>query len=127
MLVPPGSTVVIVEDDVDLLHALKFALELEGWAVVIYETAELLLQGTSLPSKGCLVLDQILPGTSGLDLLMELRARGSTMPAIIITTNPGEQLKRRIAKAGAIIVEKPLLGSTLIDAIRSALALPDGS
>jgi FixJ family two-component response regulator len=116
-----SSTVIIVEDDADLLHSLGFSLELEGWPVVAYETAEDLLAGARLPEKGCLVLDQILPGTSGLELLSQLRDRGVTLPAVIITTNPAPQLRIMAAAQGAGIVEKPLLGPGLIEAIRKAL------
>lgn len=118
---PAGETVIIVEDDPDLLHALRFSLELEGWTVRIYETAEALLAAGSLPTAGCLVIDQILPGENGLDLLSRLRAEGVPLPAIIITTNPGPQIRMRAAACKASIVEKPLLNGVLIEAIRCAL------
>ena len=124
--IPPahaGPKIVVVEDDSDLLHALRFSLELEGWPVVSYATAEALLAGEPLPDTGCLVLDHGLPGTSGLDLLSQLRARGTALPAIIITTNPSAQIRRRAAERGASIVEKPLLGGTLTEAIREALSV----
>ena len=114
-----GQKVIVVEDDSDLLHALRFS---EGWPVVSYPTAEALLAGEPLPDAGCLVFDHVLPGTSGLDLLSQLRARGTTLPAIIITTNPTVQTRRRAAERGASIVEKPLFGGTLTDAIRQALS-----
>jgi FixJ family two-component response regulator len=119
---PAGPRIIIVEDDSDLLHSLRFSLELEGWAVVTYATAEALLAGQPLPDVGCLVLDQILPGARGLDLLSELRARGTALPAIIITSNPGFQLRMHAAAEGASIVEKPLLNGALAEAIRHALA-----
>ena len=115
--------IVIVEDDPDLLNALRFSLELEGWSVVTYATAEELLTAGAVPEEGCLVLDHILPGRSGLDLLSQLRARNITLPAIIITTHPSAQLHVRAAANGASIVEKPLLGPALTEAIRQALTL----
>ena len=42
------------------------------------------------------------------------------MPAILITTNPGPHLRMRAAAASVSIVEKPLIGNTLVDAIRTA-------
>jgi two-component system, LuxR family, response regulator FixJ len=119
-----GETIVIVEDDADLLHALCFSFELEGWDVVTHATAEALLAGPPLPDKGCLVIDQVLPGLSGLDLLSRLRAKGIGLPAIIITTNPGPQIRARSAECGARIVEKPLLDGALIEAVRRGLSHP---
>lgn len=119
---PAGLKIVVVEDDSDLLHALRFALELEGWPVVSYATAEALLAGEPLPDTGCLILDHGLPGTSGLDLLSILRVGGTTLPAIIITTNPNAKMRMRAGETKADIVEKPLLGGTLTEAIRQALS-----
>ena len=118
---PVGPTIVIVEDDSDLLHALRFAFELEGWSVITYSTAEALLTGEPLPNTGCLVFDQVLPGTSGLDLLSQLRTRGTALPAIIITTHPSAKIRLSALQSRANIVEKPLLGSALTEAIRQAL------
>ena len=119
---PVRPTIIIVEDDSDLLHALRFALELEGWSVIAYATAEALLAGEPLPDTGCLVFDQVLPGTTGLELLSQLRTRGTRLPAIIITTNPNAKIRLNALQSRANIVEKPLLGSALTDAIRQALA-----
>ena len=115
-------TVVVVEDDADLLHSLQFCLDLEGWNVISYPTAEALLAGKALPGNGCLVLDHVLPGASGLELLSQLRALGSALPAIVITTDPGPALRTRAANLNATIVEKPLLNASLTDAIRLALS-----
>ena len=115
------APVIIVEDDSDLLHSLCFSLELEGWSTLPYETAEALLAGDALSGAGCLVIDHMLPGASGLDLLSQVRARGLDLPAILITTNPGSQIRARAAAFGASIVEKPLLGGGLTEAIRHAL------
>jgi two-component system, LuxR family, response regulator FixJ len=117
-----GETVIIVEDDPDLLQSLRFSLQLEGFTVRLCETAEALLAAAQLPATGCLVIDQILPGKSGVDLLCQLRAEGVRLPAIIITTNPGTWIRTRAIACEATIVEKPLLGSVLTEAIRRALA-----
>ncbi len=55
-------------------------------------------------------------------MLAELRQRGVATPAILITTNPGPHLRVRAAAASVAIVEKPLIGNTLADAIRKAFA-----
>lgn len=116
--------VVVVEDDHDLRRALKFALEVEGYAVHCHEDAEAYLRSEDRAAPGCLIVDQMLPGMSGLDMLARLAADGRAPAAILITTNPGAALRRRADAAGVPIVEKPLLGNALGDAIRTAFERP---
>ena len=116
---PP--TVVIIDDDAAVTASLRFALEMEGLSVKGYQSAEALLADVDSQHTGCLVIDYLLPGTNGLELLRTLRKMGVGAPAIIITTNPGSVLRRQVAAEGADIVEKPLLGSALLNAIRRSL------
>jgi two-component system, LuxR family, response regulator FixJ len=74
----------------------------------------------------CLVVDQNMPEPKGLDLIALLRARQFNGPAILITSHPSPSLRERAAKARVPIVEKPLLGNTLLDKIRD-LTANDGS
>jgi FixJ family two-component response regulator len=113
--------IVIVDDDPAILNSLRFALEIEGMAVRTYQSGESLLGAEALPATDCLVIDHRLPGMDGLALLDQLRARGAKPPAILITSHPSEAVQRLALAAGMTIVEKPLLGDTLINAIRNAI------
>ena len=115
------SAVVVVDDDRAVLNSLKFALEIEGFAVRTYRSGEEFLAGGSLPRSACLVLDYHLPGVNGIAVVDELRRRKINVPAILITSNPPSALRQRAAAAGLALVEKPLLGNTLSDAIHHAL------
>ena len=48
-----------------------------------------------------LVLDLSLPGTSGLDLLKDLRRERPTLPVLILSMHPPDQFARRAMNAGA--------------------------
>jgi FixJ family two-component response regulator len=113
-----GLVVIVVDDDVAVRNSLKFSLEIEGFAVRAYSGGIELLNDTELPGDGCLVIDQNMPGMNGLDLVAQLRARDVAVPAILITGSPTAALSARAAKAGVAIVEKPLLGTALLDRIR---------
>lgn len=119
------GVVVAVDDDVAVLASLKFALEIEGFSVRGYRSAEDLLDGDVPAEPACLVVDLRLPGIDGLALVAALRARGVACPAILMTTDPAPQVRRRAAEAGMTIVEKPLLGNTLGETIRAVVAAPD--
>jgi two-component system response regulator FixJ len=114
--------VLIVDDDAAVRSALKFALELEGLEVCLYDSASALLEDKNLRSEGCLVIDYVMPEMSGLRLVEELRARQVQLPAILITGRADFSLRERAYKAGfSQILEKPLSGSALIESIRTAL------
>jgi two-component system, LuxR family, response regulator FixJ len=113
-----GPLVIIVDDDVAVRNSLKFSLEVEGFAVRVYSGGIELLSDTEIPHGGCLVVDQNMPGMNGLDLVAQLRARDVAVPAILITSYPTVALRERAAKAGVAIVEKPFLGTILVDRIR---------
>ena len=119
--------VFIVDDDLAVLNSLKFALEIEGFPVRIFGAAEEILTIGEKLRRGCLVIDYNLPTMNGLVLLDRLRERGISIPAILITSNASPTLKREAASAGVSIVEKPLLGGALTDAIREMAASAPGN
>jgi two-component system, LuxR family, response regulator FixJ len=114
----PGFVVIVVDDDLAVRNSLKFSLEIEGLAVRSYATGAELLSAGDLALCSCLVVDQKMPGISGLDLIAQLRERLVAAPAILITSHPSLSVRQRAAKADVPIVEKPLLGNALLDKIR---------
>lgn len=117
----PRPTILVVDDDEAVRNSLKFSLEIEGFTVRIYASADALLSELDLPYEGCLVIDYRLPGLNGLELLGNLRARGCMLPAILATTHVDANLRQRIATAGMGLVEKPFVGNALPEAINEAL------
>jgi FixJ family two-component response regulator len=67
------------------------------------------------------VVDQKMPGMSGLELIGKLREHNIAAPAILIISQPSAALSMRAATARVPIVEKPLLGNALLDRIQEAL------
>lgn len=120
--VAPGPTVLLVDDDAAVRASLKFSLELEGFDVEDFASAEAVAERPEGARNSCLIIDYHLPGMDGLALLALLRSRGSRAPAIVITSNPPRTLRAALAQADAILVEKPLLCDELSATIRAALA-----
>ena len=114
------NVMLVVDDDSAVGNSLKFVLEVEGFQVRVFSSAEELLNEDSLPDASCLVVDYYMPGMNGLELVAHLRDRNVLIPAILITPAPSDNLRNRAAAAGVPIVEKPLLGSRLLDSIRMA-------
>jgi DNA-binding response OmpR family regulator len=85
--VPPKQCVLIIEDEIDLLFLMERTLLGDGFAV---ETAVDGNVGLAI-ARGCrpdlIVLDWMLPGMDGLEVLERLRGEPSTreIPVILVT------------------------------------------
>ena len=124
MITVPGP-VIVVDDDDAVRQSLKFALELEGLNVRLFEGGDQLLAAEDLPAEGCLVVDYAMPGVNGIDLMDRLRGRHVDLPAILITSKVTADLRARALRSGfREVLEKPLEDSALLDGIRGALADP---
>jgi FixJ family two-component response regulator len=113
-----SHVILVVDDDSGVRNSLKFMIEVEGFEVNAYSSAHELLNEDSLPANSCLVTDYHMPDMTGLELVAHLRDRRISIPAILMTAHPTDILRNRAAAAGISIVEKPLLGGDLLDAIR---------
>jgi len=112
--------VAVVDDDPAVCGSLKFALELEGFAVRTYHSGAELLHAGDLEGFNCFVVDQRMPGMTGMELIEMLRKRQVSTPVILIISHPNAALSARAQKAAIPIVEKPLLGNALVERIREA-------
>ncbi len=110
--------VAVVDDDPAVCGSLKFSLELDGFQVRLYRNAADFLQSDEIDGCDCLVIDQRMPGMTGMDLIAQLRDRKLMTPAILIISHPNAVLSARAKLAGVPIVEKPFLGNTLVEKIR---------
>ena len=125
---PVAGIVLVVDDDAAVRAALKFALEVEGFCVRLYDGPRALLADHNLPERACLVIDYRMPEIDGIELVDRLRSRNVTLPAILISGRVNKDLRSLAQRSGLTwILEKPLSDATLVDSIRGALAqLPGG-
>jgi two-component system response regulator FixJ len=117
----PCPIIIVVDDDAAVCGSLKFALETEGFAVRTYATGADVLDAADLARCACFIVDQKLPGMSGLDLIATIRGQHIAAPVILITSHPTIMLRERAARAGIPIVEKPLLGNTLLERVQGLI------
>jgi FixJ family two-component response regulator len=103
------NIVAIVDDDGDVRDVLDALLEQAGHTVRTYRSGQQLLSDTDLGDVACLVVDQNMPGMTGLDLLRALDESGQTIPTLLITGAPDPRLSQEARTLGAIeVFSKPI-------------------
>jgi two-component system alkaline phosphatase synthesis response regulator PhoP len=112
----------IVEDDRTLRQALAFNLTREGYAVAAAPDGESALDAARNPQLDLIVLDVMLPGMSGVEVLRVLRREGVTTPVIILSAK-GDEIDRVVGlKLGADdYVAKPFSRPELLARIEAVL------
>jgi len=116
------SVVFVVDDDVSVRESLEALLQLEGWDVRTYDSAQEFLASSKFTGPSCLVLDVNLPDLSGLDLQKRIAPDRSHVPVIFITGCGDVPTTVKAMKAGAVeFLTKPFSDDTLLSAVREAL------
>lgn len=95
------ETVLIVEDDASLRLAMTKALRAAGYAVLTAKDGDegLAVALSELPD--CVLLDVMMPGRNGYEVLAELRERDADLPIVMITAKGEEADKVRGLELGA--------------------------
>jgi two-component system CheB/CheR fusion protein len=127
---PPGEpvasisrpTVFVVDDDETTRNAMRTLFESVGHRVETFASGEAFLGSYHPGRSGCMVVDIVMPGISGLELLEKLNARGIDLPVVVITGRREVPLAVRAMRAGAVdFLEKPVRNQTLLNSIHRAL------
>jgi DNA-binding response OmpR family regulator len=77
--------VLVIEDERKVLRSLERGLQAEGYEVAGAATGELGYDLALTNDFDCIILDLMLPGRSGLEVLGDLRRKGRTIPVLILT------------------------------------------
>jgi FixJ family two-component response regulator len=120
----------VVDDDVSFQAAIRRRLQLAGYEVQVYSSAEQFLdqQPNDNNRSGCLLLDVRIPGLSGPELQGRLHEAGSTLPIVFVSGYENIQTTVQTVKAGAEdFLIKPVTSDVLLAAIERAIARHDVS
>lgn len=93
--------VLVVEDDPDLADLLRTGLAEEGYAVDLCTDGEDGLWRATTVDYDAAVLDMMLPGHSGLDILRGMRRRGRSSPVLFLTARDTTEARVEGLDAGA--------------------------
>ena len=116
-----GATVLVVDDEPQILRALETTLRGAGYAVATAASGEAALTQAAVRPPDAVVLDLILPGKSGTEVCRELRG-WSQVPILVLSAVGDEREKVAALDAGADdYVTKPFGIDELLARLRAML------
>jgi FixJ family two-component response regulator len=116
------ATVIVVDDDASVRRALRTQLQILGFNVLDFPSAEEFLASEFPTGDACLLLDVYMPGMSGIELCRRMVESGRRLPTILISGRDDQQTKKMMRDANPVAsLLKPFDEKTLLRAIRKAL------
>jgi DNA-binding response OmpR family regulator len=114
--------ILVIDDDPAITSLLKRGLSYEGFAVDIASTGEAGLALARERPPDLVVLDIMMPGISGLEVLQRVRAAGDRLPVLLLTAKdaPADQVLGLEAGADDYVV-KPFTFEVLLARVRALL------
>lgn len=116
--------IMMVEDEVEIHEVVRFALESEGFQLHALSSGEALLDNLLLRRPSLLLVDQLLPGKKGTDLIRDVRATQdfADLPIMLLTACFSEEDKVNGFGAGADdYLTKPFSSGELLGRIRALI------
>lgn len=120
------ARILSIEDDVDLQQVITYALARKGWDVVYaYDGKDGLDQARKF-IPDLILLDMMLPGLNGIEVIKALKADASTrnIPVVVMTAYPSDAqfLKSAVLAMGAVeYLAKPVHIDELVSTIERLL------
>jgi two-component system, LuxR family, response regulator FixJ len=116
------KTVCVVDDDESVAGSLRALLETFGFKVRLYTSGAEFLADERGRLAACLIIDQHMPGISGLDVVDSLRKQGVQIPTILISGCLDGSVRQRAAHLGIRELLDKLLLQAVVELIRTTLA-----
>lgn len=121
-----GRLVLVIEDEPNISEAIRFILRRDGWRVETHSDGSDALARIEATRPDLVILDVMLPGRSGFDILQVLRGHAMlrALPVIMLTAK-GQTAEREMAlRAGAsLFMAKPFANAELLAAARQLVGV----
>ncbi|WP_426122868.1 response regulator [Pararhizobium sp. PWRC1-1] len=116
--------IAVVDDDFGMRMSLDGLVRSLGYRTAIFSAAEGLLASDHAATAACIISDIEMPGgIDGIELASKLLELWPNRPVILISAFVNDKVRAAAEEVGAfIILKKPFVGETLIDAIECALS-----
>lgn len=118
------TKILIIEDEVFIIEALRFLCEEEGWTVAVETDGATAVARVDTEKPDLVLLDFMLPNRDGLDILKALRRNEATanLPVMMLTAK-GHTRERNLAELAGVthFMTKPFSNAELIDQLKRML------
>jgi FixJ family two-component response regulator len=119
---PKASLVSIVEDDRYFRESMRRLMRALGYNVEAFSSAADFLASPRLIETTCLIADVHMPAMTGVELYRHLIEAGYTIPTILVTAYPDDDVRARALKDGVVCyLRKPVDENHLLRCLREAL------
>ncbi len=119
-----GKRVLLIEDEPNIIEAISFILSRDGWTVHTHEDGTTAMDKVNALPPHLIILDVMLPGRSGFDILRDLRANEPTraIPVMMLTARGQAKDRELAARLGANhFMTKPFSNTEVRDHVRSLM------
>jgi DNA-binding response OmpR family regulator len=119
-------TILLVDDDADILAAMRAVLERRGYRVLTAGDGNAGLAAAEREGPDLVVVDMMMPKKSGFLVLEKLKARGGGPPVIMITANEGSRHRAYAEALGAAdYIRKPFAMDKLLASVEELCPLTE--
>jgi DNA-binding response OmpR family regulator len=123
----PTKTILIVDDDQEILHAMRAVMENKGYRVLTASDGNAGLAVAEREQPDLVIVDMMMPKKSGFLVLEKLKSKKKTLPRVImITANEGGRHRAYAEMLGVDdYIRKPFAMDRLLDSVRKLCPVDD--
>ncbi|MDE0969206.1 MAG: response regulator [Octadecabacter sp.] len=121
-----GQRVLLIEDEPNIIEAISYILTKDGWTVHTHSDGETAMSKVMQRVPDLIILDVMLPGKSGYDILRELRAQAETkdVPVMMLTARGQSKDREMATSLGATqFMTKPFSNAEVLKSVRALAGL----
>lgn len=116
-----AKTVLLVEDEPNIIEAIGFILSRAGYQVFSHGDGATALDAVARETPDMLILDLMLPGRGGLDILRDLRAAPDTkaLPVLMLTARGQKHDREQAERLGvSAFMTKPFSNADVLEQVQ---------
>lgn len=117
--------VLLIEDEPNIIEAIRFLLKRDGWNVNTHSDGTDAVEVVQDAKPDLVILDMMLPGRSGMDILRDLReiVELAGLPVLMLTARGQSRDRDMAEKAGVSrFMTKPFSNTEVLTAVRDLVA-----
>ncbi len=120
-----GKNVLLIEDEPNIIEAISFILSRDGWSVATHSNGHDAVGVVQSNVPDLVILDVMLPGKNGYEILRELREQDATraLPVLMLTAKGQIKDREMAERAGASrFMTKPFSNAEVLQVVRELVA-----